>query len=85
MTYNGYTNYQTWNVALWIDNDENTSDLISDIIAHSKSDYDAADQLKDIVEEMNPLIESASMFTDILNSALADVNYREIIESHKED
>jgi hypothetical protein len=21
-TYNGYTNYETWNVALWIDNDQ---------------------------------------------------------------
>jgi hypothetical protein len=85
MSYNGYENYQTWAVALWLDNDESTSDLISDIIKHTRSDYDASDQLKDIIEDMNPLADQASMFTDILNSALSDVNYLEIIESHKED
>ena len=85
MSYNGYENYQTWAVALWLDNYESTSDLISDIIKHARSDYDAANQLKDIIEDMNPLANQASMFTDILNSALSDVNYLEIIESHKED
>lgn len=85
MSYNGYENYQTWAVALWLDNGESTSDLISDIIKHARSDYDAADQLKDIIEDMNPLANQASMFTDILNSALSDINYLEIIESHKED
>ena len=85
MSYNGYDNYQTWAVALWLDNDESTSNIISDIIEHARSDYDAADQLRDMIEEMNPLADQASMFTDILNSALSDVNYLEIIESHKED
>lgn len=85
MSYNGYKNYQTWAVALWLDNDERTSELISDIIKRARSDYDAADQLRDLIEEMNPLADQASMFTDILSSALSNVNYIEIIESHKEE
>lgn len=28
--YNGYTNYQTWNVCLWIGNDEGLYNLASD-------------------------------------------------------
>lgn len=34
-TFNGWKNYETWNVALWINNDENDNDL-----AMASVDYD---------------------------------------------
>lgn len=36
MSYNGHKNYQTWNVLLWINNDEKLYN-----IARSESNYDA--------------------------------------------
>ena len=44
MTYNGHKNYQTWNVLLWINNDEGLYN-----IARSEKSYD------DFVETMNQL------------------------------
>ena len=35
--YNGWTNYETWNVALWLENDEGLYNLIQD---SSVSSYD---------------------------------------------
>ena len=43
---------------------------------------DLAEMIKDYVEELNPISGDASMFTDLLGSALSAVNWAEIAEHY---
>jgi len=44
-----------------------------------------ADAIKGFVSESNPLTESASVFSDLITSALCEVNWHEIAEAFLED
>lgn len=94
MAYNGWTNYETWNVALWIDNEQGSysfrCDLAQEIYDDADGDMDEAkrklaDSLKDYIEDMNPLASQASVFSDLLGAALGEVDWYEIAENFLED
>jgi hypothetical protein len=87
MSYQGWKNYETWCVALWIDNEEGLYHEVCDMV-HSmrfKEMYEIADTLKDYIEEMNPLSGDASMWSDLLGAALSEVDWIEIAEHYKDD
>ena len=93
--YNGYTNYQTWCVSLWIDNDEGLYNMIGEIAESTwdnaeESDhfskendaiYSLEENIKTIVNEFNPIINQANMHNDLLGYALSSVNWYEITEN----
>lgn len=83
--YNGWKNYETWNCKLWLDND-GMGDAILDEInsANLNSVEEVAEYIEGWVNDNNPNI-GPSMFGDLLNASLAEINYREIAEAFWEE
>lgn len=93
---NGWTNYETWCVNLWIG--EGSSDYWNEIAleVYSESEADTcfsrveratldfSDKLKDEIEESLPEL-GASMAADLLGAAMSEVNWYEIAEHFIED
>lgn len=79
--YNGYWNYETWAVALHIDNDEAEQELWSERAAELTED-DLVDSLKEYHEESAEAGKNALPWfaRDLLDAALGEVNWREIAE-----
>lgn len=78
MSYNGWTNYETWNVALWLDNEEGTYLDMRELARANRSAYKLGKAIEDYVEEHNPLSGQASMYSDILQANLREVNWEAI-------
>ena len=98
--YNGWTNFETWAVNLWLTNEEGTYHECRDRARQAVADapecrqvrdriwaldeakkFLLSDRLREFVEELNPLTDGASMFTDLLNAALSEVDWHEIAEA----
>lgn len=87
MTYNGWSNYETWVTKLWMDNEEPSYRYWGERVADIRSDEDdrdtaiyvLADALKDEHEEALPELEGFA--SDLLRAAFGEVDWREIAES----
>jgi len=85
-SYNGWTNYETWLVNVWLTNEEGTSnywnEAARDCITDCGEDTAQAiarleQELKDNLEEQAPDLGSG-LYADMLSAALASVNWREL-------
>lgn len=90
MAYNGWTNYETWNVKLWMDNDEGSSrywDRMAREDAGSHTKEDATHYLTKEIESHHRefMPEVTGVYADLLGSALDKVNWYEIAEGMIED
>lgn len=93
--YNGWKNYETWLVGLWLDNDQGSYSywderarevysMASATKYSSRRDVassNLAKEIQDNVEETNPL-PSSGLYTDLLTGALSEVDWYEVAEHY---
>jgi len=81
--YNGWTNYETWLVKLWMDNDEGSYEYWNERTWEAKDTYSLSQELRLEHEENTPT--TTGVYADLLNAALSEVNWYEIAEHLRED
>src|SRR4051794_7859283 len=88
--YNGWSNYETWCVHLWLTNEEGSYRYWKEEAErHRKEDRESersnlAEQIRSELDEAAPT-EKASVFSDLVNAALSEVDWHEIADAFLEE
>jgi hypothetical protein len=87
--YEGWSNRETWLASLWLNNDEDGNRLLQEAKRQPGGLNEQAQWLCDEYEESlyalltyDQVFGEASLFSDLIQHALDQVNWREIIESN---
>jgi len=89
--YNGWTNYETWCLNIWIDNDqylaERKEELIREVSIHydDKQVYELSLLLESMVEELKEDVLEVGLMSDLLGGAIGKINFYELAEHYWED
>jgi hypothetical protein len=93
-TYNGWTNYETWVINLWMGNEVGSYAYWQEVTADVMREHDEEDEKQDAISDLADRLKSEheegmpevqGIWSDLLTAALGEVNWREIAEHLIED
>lgn len=93
MSYNGHANYETWVIALWIDNDQGINESVKRIARdnHYNDESTIAKEIEDLFRNtpydggFYPESIETGPFADLLNASLGEVDWYEIASAWIEE
>ena len=80
--YCGWSNYETWLVSLWFNNEECYYHELQDILRY----YEGREQAEELEQACRFIVErrnDTGLRGDLINAVLSRVNWQEIIENNR--
>jgi hypothetical protein len=74
--YQGWKNHPTWLVWVWLENDFSMYSHCQQLKAESQDVREIAEDLKSLIEDCKPQL--SDLWNDLIDSALAEVDWREL-------
>ena len=99
-SYNGWTNWETWNFKLWIDNEESSYNAVLEMAERIEEDhavkpklkecsscaYELSKELEEYAEDQREAVKvETGFFADVCNSSIKEINFYEIAEAYLRD
>lgn len=81
MTYNGWSNYETWSVDLIWTNDEGTYNEIVEMTRDAIDVYGLADALKTRADDLEDMDSLTDLGRQLLTAAYSEINWTELAEN----
>lgn len=82
--YNGWSNRETWVMNLWLGSEPEYYDVLSHITSDFEPDEQHAELEAWVREELNRLDMGASLWSDLLSTALSRVDWYQIATDNRE-
>lgn len=84
--YCGYTNKETYLIVFWLNNNEATQAIAESMTKLHVSGIKKDDAFKDWIQNANPLLEAgASLYSDLMTTALSRVNWTEVEKAFEDE
>ena len=87
-SYNGWSNYDTWCFKLWLDNEQNTQEMILNVVKfafkmdkQSNAIYYIQKFLEDYANDNAPKLVNG-FYSDVLSASIRSINYYQIADAY---
>lgn len=81
-SYNGWSNYETWVVNLWLNENERSQQVLLTAQSVSSEAYEQADWLRERLSlQLDDEIETPCLWQDLLRHAFGQVDWLEIVQA----
>lgn len=90
--YNGWTNYETWCLNIWIDNDQYLHERKEEAIRDVTLNFEGEEQIHELAHDLELIVDNlkdnaleVGLLSDLLGAAVGNINFWELASHYLDD